>query len=64
MTDLPVFPEAYLPSRLVRQRKFLRGWDLATLENGQKVLINYTTRDIIYNLKAYKLDHLESEDDN
>jgi hypothetical protein len=35
MTDLPVYPDSYLPADIVNQEKIGDFWTIAFLENGQ-----------------------------
>lgn len=49
MTDLPIFPEAYLSSAIVKKTKLNQELDLYVLANGDTALIKWGVRDIIIN---------------
>jgi hypothetical protein len=52
MTDLPPkFPDAWLPSAIVKTEKYDKGWELFWLENGEKVMIHHATSMIYRNIK-------------
>lgn len=41
MTDLPIYPDSYLPSPIVAKEKIDNGWSICVLEDGQFIYFDY-----------------------